>query len=106
MSVAVRQALVHSEKRVVQAPTTDGKQVIQQNGFKHHFFFWAWFVQQEELQDTLNSAIPAPYVPEGEPSISEIESTRLYNIVWKGVHYSNEPLGGGNTGSDHSGDFY
>ena len=106
MSVATKQAVLWSERRVVQAATTNGDQKVQQNGYKHHYFFAAWFVQEDELQSYINDAIPAPYAPEGDPTIAEIEKTKLFNITWMGVHYTNEPLGGENRFSLHSGEFY
>jgi hypothetical protein len=92
MSVKTEQRLGYSVRMVDVVPTNDGAQSLLQTGFKNIYVFWAWFVNQEELNDTISGALPPEYALEGEPSVQEISNIRHYNVQIRGVSWTDEPL--------------
>lgn len=105
MSVKSEQRLYYSVEQATQQPVVDGTQSVLPIGFQHYCEFFANFVNQGELQDTIDSAIPAPYVLEGEPSVQEIDVIRHYTVAIRGIYYSNNPAAS-SFESRHSGNFY
>ena len=104
MSVKSEQRLAYSSKRVDKQATADGGQSVIQTGYVNHYVYWAWFVAKDELNDSISGALPPEYGMEGQPSVVEIERIQHYNVVVRGISYTDEPLSPAHEAA-HSGSF-